>query len=287
MIYSMTAYACAQEKTPGHLLVWEMRSVNHRYLDVSFRLPETLRFLEPKLRELVKDRLKRGKVECQLKLISEGQEQALEINQSLLQSLLSAGAQISQNFALPFDLAVSDVLRWPEVISQKRLEGDVLAQTAVHGFEQAITSLCEARAFEGARLQSYLEAQLSTLKHTVIEARSEAARSASLMRDKMLTRLASLSVDVATQRIEQELALALIKMDVTEEIDRLLAHCDEVSRVLRDEQTQGKRLDFLVQELNREANTLGAKSDSVLLTKYAVEIKVLIEQMREQIQNIE
>lgn len=287
MIHSMTAYGASLSHSDTVSLNIEIRSVNHRYLEVSFRLPESLRALETVFRQRLQEKLKRGKVDCQFKLSMGREGGSLSLNQALVQSLLSTGASLAEQHQLPFDLTVSRLMLWPEVIQNDNTMNEDFQPILLSAFDKALDELQKARSIEGQKLKQYLLNQLHLLNTEIAKARTEALISTGLTRDKLLSRLAQFNIEIPAQRIEQELALLMAKMDVTEEIDRLVAHSEEFERILNDTQAHGKRLDFLVQELNREANTLASKSDSVVLTKIAVEIKVLIEQMREQIQNIE
>jgi uncharacterized protein (TIGR00255 family) len=288
MIYSMTAFARVQNQFHQILLCWELRSVNHRYLDASFRLPESYRASEPALRKLLREKVSRGKIECQLRIqgaLEEGM--SLVVNRSRVKSLLQASQELQHEFQLADDLKLSQVLAWPGVIDFTDIEQDSLSAQVEQSFTQALTQLVVIRRAEGNALQSFLAGRLVKLQEEIQRARALISSINEHTKAKLVHRLHALELVVQEARIEQEIALMLSRLDVSEELDRLDTHCAEVNRALASEEASGRRLDFLMQELNREANTLSSKSDTVVLTQCAVEMKVLIEQMREQIQNIE
>lgn len=288
MIRSMTAFARVQKQLEVANLCWEIRSVNHRYLDVSFRLPESFRFIEPQLRNALKGIILRGKLECQLKFQDTNPEnQSMLINMGIVNTLVDLSTNLSTSHALANDLSVSKVLAWPGVVQTTQCDMDSLSEHALSLFNDAVTQLSQFRASEGDALKEHIETRLEQLNVETQQAKSLISTLATASKDKLLTRLHSIKLDVPEGRVEQEIAVILTRLDVTEELDRLQTHCKEVKKALGSEQGAGRRLDFLMQELNREANTLSSKSDSSELTKCAIEMKVLIEQMREQIQNIE
>lgn len=288
MTHSMTAFARMQSQVGSTVICWELKSVNHRYLETSFRLPEQYRFLEIACRNALRGHVSRGKLDCQLKIAyAPDAQQSLNINEGLMKAILTAGEKLSERECLPNDLSVNALLTWPGVAEMSQPDQEALEEEAGQLFIKAIAQLVTVRQTEGKKLNEIIVARLNLLSEELNEVRKEAAHIAALTREKLLGRLASLQLSVTDARIEQEIALMLAKLDVSEEMDRLQAHIAEVSRVLTSKEAVGRRLDFLMQELNREANTLSSKSDSALLTKHAVEMKVLIEQMREQIQNIE
>jgi uncharacterized protein (TIGR00255 family) len=288
MIKSMTAFARGQIQLDKTHFFWEIKSVNHRYLDISFRLPEPWRFLENDLRMLLKGKISRGKLECQLKQQDEAVVQQLPIiNEPLVDAMLAASMKLSKKTQLQNDLSLSTLLTWPGVVTMQTLDVEPWVQPILHSFEVAIEQLQHLRSVEGQSLEGYLIDKLLQLENEILNAKKIAVVSSVQMRDKLLTKFNQLKIELDNVRLEQEIALLLTKLDVTEELDRLSLHCKEVARTLKTIPNSGRRLDFLMQELNREANTLASKSDSILLTQYSVEMKVLIEQMREQIQNIE
>lgn len=288
MIQSMTAFARVQKQIDSGQLCWEIRSVNHRYLDVSFRLPESFRFLETALRTSLRDKISRGKLECQLKYQDTGSDnQSMLINKGLVNALVEIGAQLSASHQLPNDLTVGKILLWPGVVQVSTPDLEEIGQNALCLFDEAIEQLKNVRSTEGSALKEHVLGRLQDLGREVERSRGIVSTQTNQVKDKLLTRLHAVQLEVSESRMEQEIALILTRLDVSEELDRLQTHINEVSRTLNCDKIAGRRLDFLMQELNREANTLGSKSDSVELTQSAVEMKVLIEQMREQIQNIE
>ncbi|EHL31738.1 YicC/YloC family endoribonuclease [Legionella drancourtii] len=288
MIQSMTAFARVQKQIDAGNLCWEIRSVNHRYLDVSFRLPEPFRFIETQLRTVLRDKVSRGKLECQLKYQDiSSDNQSMLINTGMVNVLVDLSHQLSTSHHLANDLSVSHILSWPGVVQVSTPDVEAIAQNAQSLFAEAIEQLLQVRVTEGRALKAHVDGRLQELANEVVRSRSIVATQAEQIKDKLLTRLHAVQIEVPEPRVEQEIALIIARLDVSEELDRLQTHINEVSRTLNCDKIAGRRLDFLMQELNREANTLGSKSDSVELTQSSVEMKVLIEQMREQIQNIE
>ena len=288
MTRSMTAFARVQSELSGSLLCWELRSVNHRYLDVSFRLPESFRSLENNLRNFLRGQVHRGKLECHLKMNEAmGENQSMLINTNLVKNVLEMGASLANIHQVANDMTVSNLLAWPGVVVTKQPDLDALSKQIEQSFQEALAQLVAARLAEGTILKKHVESRLILLNDEINRAKEQVALISSQTKEKLLSRLQQLSLDVAEARIEQEIALILARLDVSEELDRLQTHLAEVTRTLKCDDVAGRRLDFLMQELNREANTLSSKSDSAILTQQAVQMKVLIEQMREQIQNIE
>lgn len=288
MTQSMTAFARVQKELDTGIFCWEIRSVNHRYLDATFRIPDAFRFLETALRAMLRGKISRGKLECQLKFQDVGShDQAILINENLVNGLITAGNKLSATHHLANDLSLTALLTWPGVAQTTQPDIEMLGQYAEQLFDEALTRLLKMREIEGQALQTYVLGRLENLSVVVNNAMLHVAANTQQARDKLLNRLKTLQMDVDNVRIEQEIALLLTRLDVSEELDRLQMHIKEVANVLKNTEAAGRRLDFLMQELNREANTLSSKSDSMVLTQCAVEMKVLIEQMREQIQNIE
>lgn len=284
----MTSFARVQKQFDSGIFCWEIRSVNHRYLDVSFRLPEVFRFLEPSLRSQMRGLISRGKLECQLKFQDlTSSSQSIIVNEALVNGLIETGNQLAESKKLANDLSLTSVLTWPGVVQITQLDLEIQAQQAQLLFQDALIELVAVRKTEGQALEEHICSRLEKLNTELKTAKSLAARNTAQAKDKLLTRLSSLQLAVDNTRLEQEIAILLARLDVSEELDRLQSHLIEVSKNLKSSEAAGRRLDFLMQELNREANTLSSKSDSVVLTQTAVEMKVLIEQMREQIQNIE
>lgn len=288
MTLSMTAFARRDEETPWGSLIWELRSVNHRYLEVVSRLPEELRGLEPQVRHLVSSELSRGKVDCTLRFqpkdLATGE---FDLNRVLVEKVIDVGEKIRDIATGAAPLRTIDILRWPGVLKTVELDVDALGQQALELLAQALRELVETRVREGKRLREIIEQRLDATAEIVATVREALTDLRQQFRQRLQERLAELKQELDPARLEQEVALLAQKADVEEELDRLQTHVDEVRRVLSDVQPVGRRLDFLMQELNREANTLAAKSADVRVTNGAIELKVLIEQMREQVQNIE
>ncbi len=288
MIRSMTAFARVDGEVEGARLTWELRSVNHRYLETFVRLPEELRALEPKLRERVTARLGRGKVECTLRLGLSSQAAAgIEIDQERLHALLEACREVeirSYEISAP---GVMDLLRWPGVVEETRPDQKPVQEKALQLLDEAFDQLIATREREGEQIRQLLLTRLDGIEEQVSKARKRLPEVRDRLREKLLARLEELQVKVDNDRFEQELVMLAQKMDVDEELDRLEGHVIETRRVLERDEPVGRRLDFLMQEFNREANTLGSKSADSDTTAVAVELKVLIEQMREQVQNVE
>ncbi len=288
MTASMTAFARQETATAWGALTWELRSVNHRYLDIALRLPEELRALEPRCREALGARLARGKVDGTLRFQpSETTAGAVEMNAEQVQRLLAASDHLRELAPDVAPLRAVDVLRWPGVIKMAPLDVDSLGAAALEALNAALDELAKTRNREGARLQEFMLQRLQAMEQMVAKAKELLPETTRLFRERLEARLKEIKQQLDPARLEQELVLFAQKVDVSEEIDRLTAHFAELRRVFGQSGPAGRRLDFLIQELNREANTLSSKSPDVRLTNVAVELKVLIEQMREQVQNIE
>jgi uncharacterized protein (TIGR00255 family) len=282
----MTAFA-REASSSGPTLIVELRSVNHRYLDCHFKLPDSLRLLEAKLREALANTLKRGKVDCHIRMASESSEASLEIDQTRLAAVLAALADISQTApGLPAPDALA-VLQFPGVCEGEAKDEASLQAAALLLFETSLATLQEGRAREGEQLAAFIRHRLAGINGEVAQLREALPALQAHQQERLRKRLEELELPLDEGRIEQELVMMLHKADVDEELDRLAAHCAEVERVLDKGGPCGRRLDFLMQELNREANTLSSKATASSTTQSAVELKVLIEQMREQVQNIE
>ena len=288
MILSMTAFAAVADELPGCSLAVEFRSVNHRYLDVQLRLPDELRSLEPAVRDTLTTELKRGKVDCRVALNRTAPDATtLAVNAERVVQLREAAAEVLRHAPESAPLSVAEVLRWPGVLTDTSLDADVLAGRTLDLIRQALSELAASRAREGGKMRTMLEERCHAIEAQLerIAPRVPAIHTAYV--EKLATRLREAGLDPDTERLRQELALFATKVDVAEEVSRLTTHIAEVRRVLAAGGSSGKRLDFLMQELNREANTLGSKSVDAELSQAALELKVLIEQMREQVQNIE
>jgi len=285
---SMTAFARHESGSAWGTLTWELRSVNHRYLDIALRLPEELRALEPRVRELIGSRLSRGKLDGTLRFQpGEAAAGTLEMNAEQVQRLLAAADQLRSQTPDIASLRAIDVLRWPGVIMSPPLDVESLGAAALEALTATLAELVGTREREGARLQEFMLARLQSMEELAVKAKQLFPEAARLYRERLEARLQEVKQQLDPARLEQEIVLFAQKADVTEEIERLTAHFAEIRRVFAQPGPVGRRLDFLMQELNREANTLSSKSTDTRLTNVAVELKVLIEQMREQVQNIE
>ncbi len=288
MIRSMTAFARIETQESWGQLCWELRSVNHRYLDISLRLPEEFRRLELTIRERIQEQVKRGKIDCTLYFqANKSNNEQWQINQEITRHLWEAVQQINTitgNKATPPNAL--DILRWQGVLEPKQLDVEEISETLLEHFDTALAQLIAHRAREGAQLASLIEQRCTAIAAEIDPIRKELPIILQAQRERLETRLAEL-VELNSERLEQELVIFAQKMDVAEELDRIETHLVEIRQTLTQEQPIGRRLDFLIQELHREANTLGSKSNHINTTRHAVELKVLIEQMREQTQNIE
>jgi len=288
MIHSMTAFAREQAHTPQGELIVELRSVNHRYLDCSFRTPDALRALEPRLREKLSASLARGKVECLMRLQAHtGESSPLAVDEARLDDLLGAARLVAERLGEAAPVSPLEILQFPGIYTSLEQSEEALQDTAVALFAHALENLQASRRREGDNLAALIGERLVAVEELVRIARSVLPELMHAQRERITARIAELGTDVDEGRLEQELVYMAQKTDVDEELDRLSSHAGEVRRALGKGGPCGRRLDFLMQELNREANTLSSKSQSVRTTLDAVELKVLIEQMREQIQNIE
>ena len=290
MTASMTAFARRETATPWGGLVWELRAVNHRYLELSLKLPDELRAIEPAVREQLGKRLGRGKVDCHLRLAArEGADVVLD---EPMVARLVALAQKTQGVAAAAGGTVTpwrmvDLLRWPGVFKSAAVDSEALHKAALALLAAALGELDATRRREGAQLAAILRQRLDGMEEIAARVRALLPEVRQNFRERLLARLQDVRAELDPARVEQELLLFAQKTDVDEELDRLVMHLNEVRRVLDDKGQVGRRLDFLMQELNREANTLGSKAAGVRVTNAAVDLKVLIEQMREQVQNIE
>ena len=288
MICSMTSFARAEHHGELGALAWELRSVNHRYLEAFVRLPEELRALEPVIRERLTKRLGRGKLDCTLRFKPSPEVQAcVRVNHRIAQQVIDAGGEIATMLGPCGALDPMEVLRWPGVLEEEEVDFTPVRNEALVLLEKTIDSLIETRRREGARMADVIRKRRAAMSERVEVARRLMPQVLEAVRLRIRTRLNEVVEELDETRVEQEMALLAQRLDVDEEMDRLATHLEEVERVLQREEPVGRRLDFLMQELNREANTLSSKSNDVEVTRIAVEMKVLIEQMREQVQNIE
>jgi uncharacterized protein (TIGR00255 family) len=287
MIASMTGFARRELAGTFGTLTCELRSVNHRYLEPGFRLPEELRPLESELRQLLAKHLKRGKVDCTVHLRSaQAAERELRIDSVALTRVATAIGEISR--AVPgATVDAVEVLRWPGVVETAMQDSDVLLGAGRALFQQTLDDLAAMRAREGKRLGELIEQRCASLGQLVTQVRLRLPEIQARVRTRLGERVAELLATVDRDRLEQEIVLQLQRLDVAEELDRLTGHIEETRRVMGGGEAAGRRLDFLMQELNREANTLASKSQDLDTTRITVDMKVLIEQMREQVQNVE
>jgi len=287
-IRSMTAFARETLVSGQGDLTIELRSVNHRYLDCTFKLPEALRQLEPRLRDSASKKLARGKLDCMIRLqLNDESSSSLEIDNERLDKLLQSAETISQRLSESRALSSLEVLQFPGICRSEEISFDAFISGAMALFTKALLSLSESREREGEKLAGMVLSRLDSIEAELVIVRKLLPELMKQQRERVISRIAELNIEVDGNRLEQELVHLAQKADVEEELDRLDAHIAEVRRVLKKGGPCGRRLDFLMQELNREANTLSSKSQSSNTTMAAVELKVLIEQMREQIQNIE
>ena len=285
---SMTAFARREEQTEQGALTWEIRSVNHRYLETSLRLDERFRPLEMKMKKQFSDKLARGKVDASLRYKApEDQQSALNIDQELAKSIIGHCDDLALLTTRPAPVEMLKVLQWPGVLQANSLDQEALNKTVMSSLSLAIDELIETRETEGAALQEMIDQRCVEINNIAIDIRERMPEILEQQRTRLAERVADMQVQLDPERLEQEMVMLAQKSDVAEELDRLQSHVTEVQNVLQRDEPTGRRLDFLMQELNREANTLGSKSINTETTRHSVELKVLIEQMREQIQNIE
>ena len=288
MTCSMTGFARAQARGQFGTLAWELRSVNHRYLDVNLRLPDELRALEPDCRERIVKLVRRGKCDAQLRFESAANTEArLEVDEARARAVAEAAERVSSLLHPAAAVSALDLLRWPGVVLEKPADAGALAPEVLRLLDQALQALDAMRGREGGRIEDMLRERATRVSMLVAEIRAQGAGIYTQLRSKLLRRLEELRLNVDPQRLEQELVLQLQRLDVAEELDRLDSHVRELQTALAGGGTIGRKLDFLMQEFNREANTLGSKCQDTAVTQRVIELKVLIEQMREHIQNVE
>jgi len=288
MIASMTAFGRSESNIDVGHIIWEIRTVNHRYLEINLRLPEELRMLEASIREHISKSISRGKVDCTLRyepLISESD--GLSLNSELINALLKSANSIKATFPEPGVINPLDVLRWPGVINRETPDPERIGGPLLQQLDKTLDSIIEARRREGEKLYNFIVERCESAEKIVGDIKNKIPEILGGLRERMQLRAQELLIELDKDRLEQEILLLSQKYDVSEEMDRLEMHIKEVQRLLDSKEPVGRRLDFLMQELNREANTLGSKSADIRMTQASVELKVLIEQMREQIQNIE
>ncbi|GLT20402.1 hypothetical protein GCM10007938_41860 [Vibrio zhanjiangensis] len=288
MIYSMTAYARKEVKGDWGTAVWEIRSVNQRYLETYFRLPEQFRGLEPVLRERFRQRLARGKVECALRFeANPAAKGELSINETLANQVINAAKQVMAMTGDDNRLNPFQIMNWPGVMETSEQDMDAINKDLLAAFDEGVSEFIEARGREGDNMKALIEQRLSAITAEVIKVRARMPEILEWQRERLFSKFEEAKVELEPSRVEQELILLAQKSDVAEELDRLDSHVKEANNILKKGGACGRRMDFMMQEFNRESNTLASKSISTDITASGVELKVLIEQMREQIQNIE
>ncbi len=283
----MTGFARRERQFPWGLLAWELKTVNHRFLEIGCRLPEDCRSAEADFRQIIAGTVRRGKLDCSLHFRPTVAATSLEVDAELLQSLALRAQQIAAQTGAAARIDVMDLLRWPGVVRDHTRDPAPLIAAAQALLGEALAELTRFRDSEGSRLREALELRCSGLVELAAKVAQRLPEVHARMRARLLERIAQLSGEVDHDRLEQELAMLAQRQDVDEEIDRLRGHVTEVRKTFNVSEPAGRRLDFLMQELNREANTLSSKSQDIETTRAAVDMKVLIEQMREQVQNIE
>jgi len=288
MTCSMTAFSRKENRSDQGDLVCEIRSVNHRYLELFVRLPEELKSLEPKVRERVNQRLGRGKLDFVLRFTpAKNATAAMVVNERVAQQVIDAAGQIGMLLHQSVPPRTMDVMRWPGVLESEEQNFAPVQKLAMELLEEVIDGLIESRKKEGGRLVELILQRVVAMREQVVQVKALMPEVLSGIKERLRTRLSEIQEELDETRLEQEMALLAQRLDVDEEMDRLHTHLDEVESVLERKEPVGRRLDFLMQELNREANTLASKSNNVDVTRIGVELKVLIEQIREQVQNIE
>lgn len=287
MIHSMTAFSRHEVKGDWGNAVWEIRSVNQRFLETYFRLPEQFRGIEPVLRERFRKQLNRGKVECNLRFNAKASDKNnLTLNKTLAEQLIQHAGWINDQ-TLNSQVNPFEVMRWPGVMETEESDMSAIQTEILAGFDIALKDFINARASEGENLTAMIEQRLDAITLEAEKVQTQMPAIIEWQRNRIIEKFTDAKIDLDSGRVEQELVLLAQKMDVAEELDRLNSHVSETKKILKKGGAQGRRLDFMMQEFNREANTLGSKSINTDVTASAVELKVLIEQMREQIANIE
>ena len=284
---SMTAFARHTVDFSWGSVSCELRSVNHRFLETGFRLPETLRDVEMQLREIARKKLTRGKVDISLQVAFNNSDGAVTADMELARHYIEIAEQMAGELKNPAPISPLEIMRWPGILKDQNVESESLHAGAIQTFREAVDQLLEGRQREGDKLGDMIEQRLTGIETQVAIVRENLPSILEHQRVRLNEKLESLRAQVDEDRLEQEMVIISNRADVDEELDRLEAHISEIRRVLSSQESIGRRLDFLMQELNREANTLGSKSIAGVTTQASVELKVLIEQMREQIQNIE
>jgi uncharacterized protein (TIGR00255 family) len=288
MILSMTGYASQEYNTSAGVLLVELRSVNHRYLELQLKLDDNCRVFEVAVREFIQAKLGRGKVDCRLSLVrSNVLEASPVLNHSVLQQIAESAKTAAQYFPHTQPVNMLEILQMPGVMAAQSLDTDALENDVKTGLNQVLQDLIKAKAREGAKLKAVILARLQEIEHLVIKVKPMMPTLIKQYQEKLIAKLQEAHASQDDERVRQEIVIFAQRIDVDEELVRLSSHIEEVKRILNADSAAGKRLDFLMQEMNREANTLGSKSVAIETSQISMELKVLIEQMREQIQNIE
>ena len=284
---SMTAFARNTTDFPWGSVTCELRSVNHRFLETGFRLPETLRQVEMSLREIARKKLSRGKVDCSIQLAFNSTDATVSADLTLAKQYIELAQQLAVQIDNPAAISPLDIMRWPGVLKEQAVESEHLQTAAIETFKLTVSQLLEGRQREGDKLADMIEQRLVGIQEQTTIVRENLPDILAHQRTRLEEKMADMKSQLDESRLEQEMVIIANRTDVDEELDRLDVHIAEIRRVLQSSDSIGRRLDFLMQELNREANTLGSKSIAGVTTQASVELKVLIEQMREQIQNLE
>lgn len=288
---SMTAFSRVQSLEEQYEWTWEIKTVNHRFLDVFFRLPEAFRCLEMQLRSQISQKLSRGRVEVSLQFKTSSSQKMPRINQAAIEELVALAEHLSRIYQIPNDLSVQSCLNWPNLFeSTSPEEQDLYQQKCLNSFDKALVDLCQIRRREGEVIAVLLQDRICLLEQHLCAIENELRDTPARLKEKIQAKIAMLLSEsnlIDAQRLEQELAVFLMRLDISEEVDRLRAHLLETKNTIENKGAMGRRLDFLVQELHRETNTIGSKTDSTSIRTHSIEMKVIIEQMREQIQNVE
>ena len=284
---SMTAFARNTTDFPWGSVTCELRSVNHRFLETGFRLPETLRQVEMSLREIARKKLSRGKVDCSIQLAFNSTDATVSADLTLAKQYIELAQQLAVQIDNPAAISPLDIMRWPGVLKEQNVESEHLQTAAIETFKVTVSQLLEGRQREGDKLADMIEQRLVGIQEQTTIVRENLPDILAHQRTRLEEKMADMKSQLDESRLEQEMVIIANRTDVDEELDRLDVHIAEIRRVLQSSDSIGRRLDFLMQELNREANTLGSKSIAGVTTQASVELKVLIEQMREQIQNLE
>ncbi|MDB9733684.1 YicC family protein [Porticoccaceae bacterium] len=284
---SMTAFARNTTDFPWGSVTCELRSVNHRFLETGFRLPETLRQVEMSLREIARKKLSRGKVDCSIQLAFNSTDATVNADLTLAKQYIELAQQLAVQIDNPAAISPLDIMRWPGVLKEQDVESEHLQTAAIETFKVTVSQLLEGRQREGDKLADMIEQRLVGIQEQTTIVRENLPDILAHQRTRLEEKMADMKSQLDESRLEQEMVIIANRTDVDEELDRLDVHIAEIRRVLQSSDSIGRRLDFLMQELNREANTLGSKSIAGVTTQASVELKVLIEQMREQIQNLE